>query len=84
MSRLSIEISPEEHHKIKALAALQGKTIKDFVLSKLFQTNNEDEKAAWAELETLLMSRIEQAKSSPVSSKTIQQITDDVLKTESS
>ena len=84
MSRLSIELSSEEHHKIKALAALQGKTIKDFVLSKLFQLNNEEEQAAWAELEELLLSRIEQAKSSPVSSKSFQQISDDVLKMEKS
>ncbi len=79
MSRLSIEISPEQHQKIKALAALQGKSIKDFILGKLFSTN-EDEQTAMEQLEELLLARIKQAKGSPASSKTVQQITDDVLK----
>lgn len=30
--RLSVDVSAEEHHQIKAYAALQGKTIRDFVL----------------------------------------------------
>lgn len=80
MSRLSIELSAEQHQKIKALAALQGQSIKDFVLSKLFNAYSEDEKTATAELEALLLARITPAKNSSVSSKTIQQITDDVLK----
>ena len=84
MSRLSIELSQEQHQQIKALAALQGKSIKDFVLSKLFQKNSKDEDMAMAELETLLLSRIQQAKTTPVSSMTIQQITDDALSIEQS
>ena len=82
MSRLSIEISPEQHKKIKALAALQGQSIKDFILNKLFLVNNEDEQNAMAELEELLLSRIKQAKDTPASCKTIKQITDDVLRAE--
>ena len=80
MSRLSIEVSPEQHQKIKALAALQGKSIKEYILNKLFNSNSENEAAAMVELEELLLTRIGQAKNSPVSSKTIQQITDDVLR----
>lgn len=34
--RLAIEISPEEHRKIKALASYKGQSIKDFVLSQIF------------------------------------------------
>src|SRR5690606_27671092 len=70
MSRLSIEITPEQHQKIKALAALQGKSIKEFILSKLVPTNVEGEEVAWSELEEFLSSRIKQAKDSPASSKT--------------
>ena len=84
MSRLSIEISQEQHQQIKALAALQGKSIKDFVLSKLFQTSSKEEDLAMAKLENLLLTRIKEAKSSPISRKSIQQITDDVLKMEKS
>ena len=79
MSRLSIEISPEQHQKIKALSALQGKSIKDFILDKLFSVDNEAERTAMKQLEELLLARIEQAENSSVSSKSIQQITDDVL-----
>lgn len=32
MSRISIEVTPQEHKRLKALAALRGKSIKEFVL----------------------------------------------------
>ena len=35
MARLSIEVSEAEHHEIKALAALSGKTIRQFILDKV-------------------------------------------------
>ena len=34
MSRLSIEIDPEQHRQIKTLATFEGKTIKEFILSR--------------------------------------------------
>ncbi|MEC5125136.1 hypothetical protein VSU19_00115 [Verrucomicrobiales bacterium BCK34] len=34
MSRLSIEIEPEQHRQIKTLATFEGKTIKEFILSR--------------------------------------------------
>ncbi len=34
MSRLTIEIDPEQHRQIKTLATFAGLTIKDFILSK--------------------------------------------------
>ena len=34
MPRLSIDITPEEHQKLKAIAALKGESIKDFVLKR--------------------------------------------------
>lgn len=33
--RLSIDVSPEEHRKIKAYAALHGQTIRDYVIKSL-------------------------------------------------
>lgn len=79
MSRLSIEISPEQHQKIKALSALQGKSIKDYILSKLFTSETDAEQAAMSQLEELLMTRVKQSENSEESGRTIQQITDDVL-----
>ena len=34
MSRLSIEIDPEQHRQIKTLATFEGQTIKEFILSR--------------------------------------------------
>ncbi|SEB08551.1 Antitoxin ParD [Rubrimonas cliftonensis] len=34
MPRLSIEISSQEHQQLKAMAALKGQSIKDYVLSR--------------------------------------------------
>ena len=36
MSRLTIDITSQQHQNLKALAALQGKTIKQFALERLF------------------------------------------------
>jgi len=84
MSRLSIEVSSEQHQKIKALAAIQGKSIKDFILEKLLSAEDEDEKNAMKELESLLLSRIERAKNQDPSNKSIQQITDEFLRSKKS
>jgi CCR4-NOT transcriptional regulation complex NOT5 subunit len=77
MSRLSIEITSEQHKKIKALAAIQGKSIKDLIIDKVINANSKDEQKNWHELEKLLLYRIENAEVSP---KTIEEITEDVLK----
>jgi len=34
MSRLSIEIEPEQHRQIKTLATFEGLSIKEFILRK--------------------------------------------------
>lgn len=34
MSRLSIEIAPEQHRQIKTLATFEGLSIKEFILSR--------------------------------------------------
>jgi uncharacterized protein (DUF1778 family) len=44
MSRLTIEIEPEQHRQIKTLATFAGMSIKEFILSKTLpaKTSNED------------------------------------------
>ncbi|MCL4159002.1 UNVERIFIED_CONTAM: hypothetical protein GTU68_052252 [Idotea baltica] len=63
MSRLSIEITPEEHQQIKAMAALQGKSIKDLVMERLFSKTSQMD-ADWMEFATLLKNRIKKAEDS--------------------
>ncbi len=80
MSRLTIEITDQEHQEIKAMAALQGKTLKDFVMEKIFpSTVNSDEAETWRELKLLLNSRIEAAESGAISQKTMMQVAKDKL-----
>lgn len=57
--RLSIEITPEQHQRLKATAALQGKSIKDYVLDMTLPDS--DEQTALQELEVFLKPRIEAA-----------------------
>jgi len=37
MSRITFEVTNEQHHKIKVLASLQRKTIKELFLESLFK-----------------------------------------------
>lgn len=73
MARLTIEVTDEQHQHIKALAALQGKTIKDYALERLLEPAA-DEAKALEELKTLLVPRIEAGLAGTVSSKTIDEI----------
>ena len=68
MSRLSIEISGQQHQLIKAMAALRGLSIKDYILEATVAPKREkslqeeletdDEKAAFVELMESLKPRI--------------------------
>jgi Antitoxin ParD len=58
MSRISIDVSPEEHRKLKAIAALKGKTIKDYLLEGKMDFGSDDTQVALTELEVLLDERI--------------------------
>ncbi len=74
--RLSIEISPEEHQRLKAAAALQGKSIKDYVLERTLPDSQE--KAALQKLESFLKPRIDAAMNGERSSLSVDEIFDEV------
>jgi uncharacterized protein (DUF1778 family) len=74
ISRISIDVTPDEHKKLKALAALQGQSIKDFVLDRTLRETHEDEESAVAELVAILDARIERAKKEGVSHRTVDDI----------
>ncbi|MBY6049053.1 hypothetical protein [Vannielia litorea] len=78
MPRLSIDITAEEHRKLKAIAALKGQTIKDFVMSRALKDDTDDwtddEKAALEELRAILLPRIEAARRGEVSTLTMDEI----------
>ncbi|MBB2806537.1 antitoxin [Xanthomonas arboricola] len=73
MSRLTIDLNDQQHQSLKALAALQGKTIKQYALERLFPGDlNTDQ--AWQELNTLLGGRVEQGLAGNVSTRSISTI----------
>jgi hypothetical protein len=69
MSRISIDVTDGEHKKLKAMAALRGKSIKDYVLEHTLGTDKSDN-AALRELEELLDGRIRAARAGAVSQRT--------------
>ena len=75
--RLSIEITPEQHQKLKALAALQGKSIKDYVLERTLPDT--DQEAALRELEDFLKPRFEAARRGEWSEQTVAEIVTETL-----
>jgi hypothetical protein len=78
MSRLTIDMTDQQHQSLKALAALQGKTIKQYALERLFPGDTDAEQA-WHELKTLLEIRIDEAQAGKVSARSIGEILDEEL-----
>ena len=81
MSRISIDVTDAQHQQLKALAALQGKSIKDFVLERTLGSGEPtaDEAAALVELEELLQKRLEHARAGGISKRTVGEIFDAVI-----
>ncbi|MGH8031329.1 MAG: antitoxin [Luteimonas sp.] len=73
MSRLTIDITDQQHQSLKALSALQGKTIKQYALERLFP-GDADGDLAWQELKNLLNARINEGLAGKVSAKSIGEI----------
>jgi Antitoxin ParD len=73
MSRLTIDMTDQQHQSLKALAALQGKTIKQYALERLFP-DNLDTEHAWQELKDLLGARVQEGLDGKVSSKSVSAI----------
>jgi hypothetical protein len=79
MTRLSIELTEQQHQQIKAVAALQGQTIKQYAVARLLPMTA-DEKKAIKELKTFLGPRIEEALAGNVSQKTFDEIVEEELR----
>jgi hypothetical protein len=73
MSRLTIDITEQQHQALKATAALQGKSIKDYAIERLFPAVGTEEQAL-DELKTLLQQRLAEAHRGEVSTKSITEI----------
>jgi predicted HicB family RNase H-like nuclease len=80
--RLSIEVTPEQHARLKAVAALHGQSIKDYVLERVLPPVLEEEPSsaeeALRELEAFLEPRIKSAENEEFVSKSVEQIFEEV------
>lgn len=75
MSRISIDVTADEHKRLKALAALEGQSIKEFVLSRtLSHFGRDDESEAMKELEAMLSARIHRAETEGASTRSVEDI----------
>tara|TARA_R110002096_G_scaffold12875_1_gene45860 strand:- start:577 stop:834 length:258 start_codon:yes stop_codon:yes gene_type:complete len=74
MKRVTIEVTEQESHRLKAMAALQGKSIKEFVLASTIGTA---EGKALAELEDLLRQRATQVEAGQVGTRSVGEIFED-------
>ncbi len=70
--RISIDVTDQEHRKLKAMAALQGKSIKDFVLDRTIGGSEVD--GDLIELERVLRKRVEEAQAGPRNKRTVKSI----------
>ena len=82
MSRLTIDITDQQHQSLKALAALQGKSIKQYAIERLFSAQPGDDRA-WQELKALLESRIAEGLAGGVSGLSFDAVVDEELSRES-
>ena len=78
MSRLTIDITDQQHQSLKALAALQGKTIKQYALERLFPGDIDGEQA-WEELKTLMNKRVSEGLAGKLATKTVGEILDEEI-----
>ena len=73
MSRLTIDVTDQQHQTLKALAALEGKTIKQFALERLFPAGPDEQQALEA-LTSLLEERIAEARRGDLAEDSISSI----------
>jgi Antitoxin ParD len=69
MPRLSIDISTEEHRQLKAIAALNGQSIKDYVVARTLHGDDKSDDAvdeALSELKSLLENRLSEVKAGKI------------------
>ena len=76
MSRLTIDITEQQHKSLKAIAALNGKSIKQYAIERLFPADDDE---AWQALKALVGQRIKESLTGAVSDKSFNVIVDEEL-----
>lgn len=83
MSRLSIEIDPEQHRQIKTLATFEGMSIKEFILSRTLsagqpmeETNTTEKLLSPPKNRERLLSAIKTPREEHIAFETIEELKD--------
>jgi len=75
---LSIEVTQEQHQRLKAVAALRGQSIKDYVLERVLppppEVNVADQEQVLRQLEAFLRVRVEEAEQGTIINKSVRLI----------
>lgn len=79
MSRLTIDMTDQQHRSLRALAAQRGKTVGEYAIERLFPVSTGEKEQAWQDLKAVLEGRIEQGLAGGISSRAIRAIVDDEL-----
>jgi hypothetical protein len=82
MSRLSIEVTQEQHQRLKAVAALHGQTIKDYILARTLPSLPEQEALSeedtLRQLEEFLKPRIAEAERGETVNQSVTEIVNEL------
>lgn len=79
MSRLTIDVTEQQHQSLKVMAALQGKSIREYALERLFPPAS-DEEQAFRDLKALLEQRIAESQKGDVVARSMTEIAEHALK----
>jgi Antitoxin ParD len=79
MSRLTIDLTDEQHRTLKAVAALEGKSIRQYAVERLFSADAREDQD-WEELKELLGKRVDAAMASPPSRRSILDIAEEGMR----
>jgi len=77
MSRLTIDVTEQQHQTLKAQAALEGKTIKQYALERLFPADPEQ---AMQELKALLQDRLAAAERGEISQQSAAEMAEETIR----
>lgn len=77
MSRLTIDVTEQQHQTLKAMAALEGKSIKQYTIERLFPS---DEEQALQELKALLLGRMAEAERGELDERSIAEIAEEAIR----
>lgn len=77
MSRLTIDVTEQQHQTLKAMAALEGKSIKQYAIERLFPS---DEEQALQHLKALLLDRVAEAERGDLDERSIADIIEEAIR----